>query len=393
MFSTNDYFLIQTESELATFESDNKNIAWMALDTEFIGEKRYQTLLCLIQIATQNGLYVFDTLKLRHIQPILDLLVRPDILKITHAGENDYRLINELYRIFPVNVFDTQIAAGFLGYKFPLSFRKLVEEELGIRLSKDQTVTDWELRPMKKGQIQYALEDVIPLYNLWQQLSQKINTLQRTDWVKEEIQRLEQESFYEKNPHKEALGNSLILSLSKREQVFLIRLYEWRRHLAEERNHSKEMVLAGKNIAPIVKAVGSGVEGLKNNRRISERFVERYGEEMVKLHQNPITPEETKLLKEIKELEELPPKEDLRLELLYSFMVYRCLEAEVAADLVIPRAEFKKMKFDSSYITPALETGWRRNILGEDILLLLKHRTQLIITSTSISLSSQTSMI
>ena len=381
MFSIDDYELIQNESELAKFQADNQSITWLALDTEFIGERRYQTLLCLIQVATEKGLYVLDPLKLSNIQPILDLIVHPNVTKITHAGENDYRLINELYGVFPINVFDTQIAAGFLGYKFPISFRKLVEEELGIRLSKDQTVTDWEMRPMKNGQIKYALEDIVPLHSLWQRLTHKISNLQRLDWVQEETQRLEQKSFYEKNPYKEALASNMMASLSKREQVFLIRLYEWRRNLAQERNHSKEMVLAGKNIAPIVKSVGAGLDGLKNNRRISERFVERYGEEMVKMYQQSITAPELSLLDEIRELDELPPKEDLRLELLYSFIVYKCLETEVAVDLVLPRAEFKKMKSDAGYIPSSLLAGWRGSILGKEFLHFIKHRTQLFVES------------
>ncbi|NJL77079.1 MAG: ribonuclease D [Saprospiraceae bacterium] len=206
MFSIDDYELIQNESELAKFKADNQDITWMSLDTEFIGERRYQTLLCLIQVATERGLYVLDPLKLSNIQPILDLIINPNVTKITHAGENDYRLINELYGIFPINVFDTQIAAGFLGYKFPISFRKLVEEELGIRLSKDQTVTDWEMRPMKNGQIKYALEDIIPLHSLWQRLTHKISTLQRLDWVQEETQRLEQKSFYDMKSAQRSVG-------------------------------------------------------------------------------------------------------------------------------------------------------------------------------------------
>ncbi|NJL77078.1 MAG: hypothetical protein HC892_20760 [Saprospiraceae bacterium] len=183
----------------------------------------------------------------------------------------------------------------------------------------------------------------------------------------------------------------MMASLNKREQVFLIRLYEWRRNLAEERNHSKEMVLAGKNIAPIVKSVGAGLDGLKHNRRISERFVERYGEEMIKMYQQSITSPELSLLEEIRELEELPPKEDLRLELLYSFIVYKCLEAEVAVDLVLPRAEFKKMKADASYVPSSLLAGWRARILGKEFLHFIKHRTQLFVEATASYLSLKVS--
>ncbi|MEN0050883.1 MAG: ribonuclease D, partial [Bacteroidota bacterium] len=186
-----DYSFLTNEQDLVQFQNENKQIEWLCIDTEFIGEKRYQTLLCLVQVATPNGLYIFDVIQLPHIQPILEMLIDPDILKITHAGENDYRLLYELYDMIPKNVFDTQVAAGFIGHRYPISFRALVQAELNIRVSKVQTVTDWERRPMKARQIQYALDDVIPLKELHDRLSSKIAALSRTDWVKEEMKKVE----------------------------------------------------------------------------------------------------------------------------------------------------------------------------------------------------------
>jgi len=112
-----NYSILTTTQDLEAFASANKDIKWMAIDTEFIGEKRYQTLLCLIQVATPNGLYLIDLIKLKEIKPLLDFLTDANILKITHAGENDYRLLHELYDIIPKNVFDTQVAAGFGGHR------------------------------------------------------------------------------------------------------------------------------------------------------------------------------------------------------------------------------------------------------------------------------------
>lgn len=162
------YYLLETESDLIHFQTLHQGIPWISLDTEFIGEKRYQTLLCMIQVASEKGLFIFDSIKLPHIRPLLDIITNPNILIITHAGENDYRLFYELYNIAPKCIFDTQIAASFIGYKFPVSLRKLVEDELKIKLGKSQTVTNWEERPIKNKQIQYALEDVVNLYDLYQ---------------------------------------------------------------------------------------------------------------------------------------------------------------------------------------------------------------------------------
>ena len=152
-----NYTLIETKEGVQAFLDENQNIEWMGFDTEFIGEKRFHTLLCLVQLATENGYYLLDTIKLKTYPGILDLFTDPKILKLTHAGENDYRIFYNQFGIIPVNVFDTQLAAGFVGYKYPTSFQKLVEKELGVFVPKGYTVSDWEERPFSPKQISYAL--------------------------------------------------------------------------------------------------------------------------------------------------------------------------------------------------------------------------------------------
>ena len=139
-----DFTLIENQQALQQFGEINNSISWLGFDTEFVGEKRFFTRLCLIQVITENGLFLIDPFKVKDLGVFLDMLTDPDIVKITHAGDNDYRLIHTDYGIIPRNVFDTQIAAGFVGYKYPVSFRKLVEGELNIFLSKGYAVADWE---------------------------------------------------------------------------------------------------------------------------------------------------------------------------------------------------------------------------------------------------------
>ncbi|MEM9848080.1 MAG: HRDC domain-containing protein, partial [Bacteroidota bacterium] len=231
--------------------------------------------------------------------------------------------------------------------------------------------------PMKARQIQYALDDVIPLKELHDRLSSKIAALSRTDWVKEEMKKVEFTSYYEKHPHREVLNHNLLPVIAKKEQAFLIRLIEWRRSLAEKRNHSKEMVLAKKYIAPIVKSIHLGVEGLKQNRRISERFVKRYGEEMEEMYRQKITPEEIAILKQVPKSVKIDPKEEIKMEMLYAFINYQCLEKSIAPELVFPRGLFKRMKENIHLEAESLRTGWRSKILGEAITKSLNHRNQL----------------
>jgi len=371
------YQLIEEPVDLQAFYQTNREVPWMAFDTEFVGEKRFITLLCLIQVCTPNGCYLIDPIKLSNLDPFLHLIQDPKIEKITHAGENDYRILFEQFDVLPENLFDTQVAAGFVGYKYPLSFAKLIEVELGIRLSKSYAVTDWESRPFKSKQLNYALNDVIHLEKLRQRLSEKLDQEQRYDWLKEELKTWESELFFDRNPHKEFLANNTIHSLKKREKVFLMRLYQWRLSEAERKDYSKEMVLPSKYISSITRAIHSGLEALKENRRIPSKLVDRFGKQFLQFYEQEPTQEELAVINNISTEGEEDPKFELILEMLHLLIRYKCLEEGISADLVLPRTILKKLKADPSYREPLLESGWRPSFLGPDMIDWILHREQL----------------
>lgn len=372
-----NYMLIETFEALEVFYEENKSVEWLGFDTEFVGEKRYHTLLCLIQISSVHGYYLIDPVKLKDIGLFLKLIEDPAIIKITHAGENDYRLLKKYYNVLPKNIFDVQIAAGFVGYKYPISFGKIVEKELKVYLRKGYTVSDWESRPFNQKQLRYALDDVVYLKGLYDKLKGKLEKLNRLEWVKEEFDKRGTAEFYYIDPNREAFQNSLILGLSAKDQVFLIRMYKWRRSEAERKNYSKEMVLPAKYIGAIVRNVKSGKGALINHRRIPNKLVDNHWNQFNELYQQPVTEEEEALLKRIPPPANDYTQEDTLIEMLSLIIRYICNEKNIAPDLVIPRSGFKKMKADSAYFDESYAKGWREELLGETMLNWLRHRDKL----------------
>lgn len=349
----------------------------MCFDTEFVGEKRFVTRICLIQVTTTHGNYLIDPFNIDDLGPFLELIQDPSIVKITHAGDNDYRLLYRQFKVLPANVFDTQIAAGLAGYKYPVSFRNLVQGELGKNLKKGYTVADWETRPFKKKQLKYALNDVLPLYGLWRSLKDKLESAGRLEWAREEFSQLEEGEFYERDPDKEAMDSRLIRSLRKREQLFLIRLYSWRRKVAKQKNHSVEMVLPKKMISQIVRTIQSGADALHNNRRIPSWVVKKYGDTFMGLYEAPATPEENRLLKRIaREDNNEDPRNEALLEMLYLVVKYKCLEENISTNLVLPRSFLKKLKSDAG-LEETLFDGWRSEFLGENFIHWLEQYDQM----------------
>jgi ribonuclease D len=375
---TEDRFeYIEDKQALDRFFQRNRNVSWMGFDTEFVGEKRYTTLICLIQIATEHGYYLIDPLKLDDISPFLEMVQDPKIEKITHAGENDYRLLNYQFGILPSNTFDAQMAAGFVGYKYPISFSKLIEGELHIHLNKGYAVTNWEARPIKPKQIQYALDDVVYLSKLSDKLKQKLKRKHRLDWAKEEIAVMERQSTYDRDPHKEALNSNLIRNLKTREKLFLIRLFSWRSEEARRRNHSKDMVLQSKLISHIVRGMRAGLEALKENRRLPSKIIHRHGQEFQKMYDAQMTAEEEELLKRIPRDGGENAQQDLILEMLHLLIRYKCLQEQISPDLVFPRTVLKKLKGDPAYFDPMMESGWRVEFLGPELINWLRNRDRL----------------
>lgn len=369
--------LIETDEALRDFGAQNAQTPWLCFDTEFVGEKRFTTLICLIQVITPHHCYLIDPLKVKDLSPFLALLTDPAIRKVTHAGENDYRLLYQQYGVLPRNVFDTQIAAGFMGYKYPVSYGKLVEGELRISLDKAFAVTDWEARPFNPRQLTYALDDVFHLPALAAKMEDKLTGLGRFDWALDESATFEEASMYERDPNREAMLSSLMPNLKFKEQVFLLRLYNWRNEEARRLNYSKEMIFSSKLMGVLIRSVASGKEALLANRRLPQRTVQKFGNMFHDMFHQPATPEEKEVLSQIPGYVEEDPERDLLTEMLHLMIRYRCMQEGISIDLALPRGVLKKLKADQEYFDPSLSDTWRKHFLGEELIEWIKNRQHL----------------
>jgi ribonuclease D len=370
------YNLIETQDDLEHFYRTNKNVTQLAFDTEFVGEKRYYTLLCLVQVATVHGFYLIDSLKIKDLRPFLRLLEDPNILKITHAGENDYRLLYQNFETVPQNVFDTQVAAGFLGYGYPASFMRLVEGELEVRLDKGYAVTDWEIRPFKKKQLEYALNDVYYLDGLFTRLSAQLRKCGRLEWAMSEMKFWESPKYYERDPDHEALSSTLMRDLRLNKQVFLLRIYRWRREEAERKNYSKDMILPAKLISPILKNIDAGKQTLLDNRTIPNNVIELQWEHFYRLSKTKPTQDELDTLKKLPQTISTTSKQDISGELLHVLVKYKCAESGIASSLVFHKSDLIYALPGADIFTEG-DSDWRKAFLGEALTALLNRRGEL----------------
>lgn len=371
--ATVPHTFINTYAGLEAFAEESKGVEWMGFDTEFIGEKRFYTLLCLIQVSTEHGYYLIDPLAIDDLGPFLDFLEDPDVITITHAGDNDYRLLYQQFGTIPKNIFDTQVAAGFIGHRYPMSFGKLVEAECGDQLGKGFAVTDWTQRPMSAKQVKYALNDVIYLRPLYDSIMGKLAENGRQTWALEECAAFSNEDYYYRDPNHEFLNSNIARSSRTKERTFLLRLYDWRRSTAEEKNYSKEMILQSKIISQIVRGVRGGMDAMLDNRRLPQKTVKRYGEMFISFFNDPATPEELEVINSIQRSSREDEEDDMLIELLYLIMKYRASEVEISHALVMPRNAIKRMKQEPEVRNKIIGSGWRSEMLGEDFVNWIKN--------------------
>src|SRR5262249_2530343 len=230
-----------TERALATLARGARAAGRIALDTEFMGEGRYRTLLCLIQLAIPGGTGAGERIEI--VDPLakdLDggqlaaVLAHPAVQVVVHAGRQDIALVRRRVGTDVRNVFDTQIAAGFAGMPAQCSYESLLAKMLRVRVSKSASFTRWDTRPLSPEQLAYAREDVVHLLELAAELERRLTALGRLEWAHEECEPLESASD-ERDP--DAIFERLprVATLSATVRPIARELVRWRERTAARR--------------------------------------------------------------------------------------------------------------------------------------------------------------
>ena len=189
--------LIEDNKSLKEFIAESQNCKILALDTEFFRRYSYYPKLCLIQVNNGTKSVAIDTLTDIDLAPLLELIMRDDIVKIFHGARQDLEIFYSLIGDIPKPIYDTQIMALATGFQTPPSYEKIVKALLGKEINKSLQNDDWRIRPLSENHLDYALSDVIYLLPLYQRLYDRLEKNNRLDWIKDEIDFLENAANYQ----------------------------------------------------------------------------------------------------------------------------------------------------------------------------------------------------
>ncbi len=259
--------MITTTQQLAEFCHTLEKYPFITIDTEFIREKTYYPVLCLIQLGCTDAAACVDPLAPdMDLTPLFDLLTNPNVLKVFHAARQDLEIFYHMMGKMPTPLFDTQIAAMVCGYGDAVSYQQLVEQLTPTRLDKSMRFTDWSKRPLLDKQIGYALNDVIPLVEVYQKLRQELTDTGRTDWLKEEQDILNDPNTYQIEDA--SAWKRIKCPLKKPREVHLFAaLCAWREKTAKQKNRPRRHILKDEviqELAGIAPATPAELDALRS---------------------------------------------------------------------------------------------------------------------------------
>jgi ribonuclease D len=156
-----------------------------ALDTEFHRERTYWPHLALVQLAWPGGVVLVDPAAVD--VGAMRRLLESDAVCVAHAADQDLEILQQVCGALPSRLFDTQVAAGFLGHSSP-SLSTLAHSILEVTLPKGDRMTDWTRRPLDPAQRRYAAADVVHLLDLHARLRDDLASRGRLEWAEQECE-------------------------------------------------------------------------------------------------------------------------------------------------------------------------------------------------------------
>ncbi len=247
--------LVTTDAQLEDCLTKLETDLYIAVDTEFMRDKYYYPKLSLIQIAGEKVSFAVDALATVNLDLLKPLFSRKGLVKVFHSCQQDLEVLFNSLGFVPKNIFDTQIALLFLGYKEPPSYEVLVRDFLKQNLDKNLQFSDWLQRPLSDKHLKYALDDVILLHQVFPIISSKIDGLGRKEWLKEECKVLEDNTdFY---ASEEELLRKFCTQLETKELLTdCLKILRLRERIAIDRNIARSLVLHDQDIITILKFSG-----------------------------------------------------------------------------------------------------------------------------------------
>jgi len=352
---------------------------YVAVDTEFMRESTFWSILCLVQVAI--GGEIRDGEEERMLSAVIDPLVEggldlsplyalfanEKVLKVFHAARQDLEIFHHEGGALPRSVFDSQVAAMVCGYGDSIGFENLLQRLTGASVDKGARFTDWSIRPLSERQIKYALADVVYLCPAYEKLQGQLEKRDRAGWIEEEMRGLLDESIYDVDP---MITYRRIKSRNAKPRTLAIlrELAAWRELEARRRNMPRNRVLKDETLLEIAHHAPDSVSSLSRTRGLGQRLADGHqGQDILKAVARGVAIPEKDCPK-LDQKPDLPNGISSATDLLKVMLKMKCNDYDVAPKIIASSDDIELIAaFGEKADVPALRS-WRFDVFGRDAL-------------------------
>jgi len=353
------HFVEECDSLVSELQSQEQ----IGVDTEFMRERTYFAQLCLVQISTPGDIWCADPLSGHPQDAFWQELLTHDW--VVHSARQDIEVIYQTAGTMPSSIFDTQVAAGLLGYPAQMGYAGLVKELFDVEIHKTHTRADWSKRPLRQEYLDYAAEDVEYLLPACEVLTERLEEKGRLDWAREDSHWLLDSELYD-------IGDGQAINRLKgarnfrgRRRAAAARLAGWRESEAIKRDRPRQWIMRDNVLLDIAYQLPESEAAMVDIQGVPPKLVKRVGRKLLELvaasaqdnkdYSPPQPPDEGQkaLLKEMQS------------------RVAACAEElGIAAETVASKRELSAIIITGDRVSRVF-SGWRADLVGNDLLGLL----------------------
>ncbi len=355
-----DYLFVDHPDNIS---QDITGHARLGVDTEFMREKTYFAQLCLVQISTPDTIFCVDPL-VDHSQSEFwaQLLA---CSWVVHSARQDIEVVYQTASQMPHEIFDTQVAAGLLGMPAQMGYAGLVKELFDVDMAKSHTRADWTRRPLAEAVLDYAAEDVEYLLPAADILSENLDKKGRLDWARQDSSLLLDKRLYEISGDQAVDRLKGARNFRGTKRAAAVRLAAWREEEAIRRDRPRQWIIRDNVLLDIAYKLPTSEKHLTSIEGMPPKLLNRVGKQLIDLvgaskgdendYQPPSPPDEAQkaLLKDMQS------------------QVADCArDLNVAAETVASKRELSAVITSGTQESRVFQ-GWRRELIGEQLLQLL----------------------
>lgn len=366
---------IANQENLVAFVERAMRSSVLAIDTEFLREKTYYAKLCLIQLATDDEAVIVDPFSVGDLGALKPVLENESVVKLFHAGSQDLEILLREVGVLPRPIFDTQVAAALLGHTQQIGYAALVGTECGVTLKKIDSFTDWSRRPLSESQLEYAADDVLYLPRMYARMRAQLDRKGRLSWLDRDFKEMSDPAKYATDERSRYRRLKRVSQLSRRQLSAAREVAAWRELEAQRRDVPRKWVITDEQIVEACKREARSIDELFMVRGMSDKLSTREARAVVSLMGSALdAPPDS--WPDVDRCSKNEPNVDAQVDMMTAVVRLRAKESGVAFPTLASHDDLARVARGYRDNIDLLR-GWRRSLVGEELLELLEGKLSL----------------